>query len=135
MTPKGHIALDSREYVLSDYRQYRQMLGNQMALPGTQGTSEFRSLDSWDALNLSDFTQGVGLRDVAAGGYHYAEATANWPNHLMPLPLPTYPHVFHATDAVDAYQHTVGVAGQPLLCGWRCTRGLRGVGSGAVGWA
>ena len=35
MTPKGHIALDSREYVLSDYRQYRQMLGNQMAWSGS----------------------------------------------------------------------------------------------------
>jgi hypothetical protein len=101
--PVGHVALDGREYMLADTRQYRQMLGNQMALPGTQGTNEFRSLDSWDALLLSDFTQGLGVRDVASGGYRYAEADARYPGSLLPLALPYSPHVFHVDQAVDEF--------------------------------
>ena len=104
-TPKGHIKLDNRWYMIA-WQQYQQSTANPYVAQVGSGAGAYEDISDWSAWLMDDWTAGLG-KLVGEGGILFGSADTRFKNRLM-LPPALHMAGLYAPDHEYASYRVAG---------------------------
>ena len=113
-TPKGHIKLDNRWYMIA-WQQYQQSTANPYVAQVGSGAGAYEDISDWSAWLMDDWTAGLG-KLVGEGGILFGSADTRFKNRLM-LPPALHMAGLYAPDHEYASYRVAGAIDGELSIG------------------